>query len=170
MSLRALLAAPIATAALLAGFATPARAADPTPTWVIGGIVLPLVTPQAFCGADGGNGLPWDPYYFDEFTGYADYATVSGAPGFYQWTQFRYKLDEGLNPGTHSNVYIALTENGELKYYKASPDDRHSGVWYTVRPASPIYTRTTAVSIQFTVDFDRPNGSDPRCYARTAPR
>jgi hypothetical protein len=95
------------------------------------------------------------------------YRTVPGAPGFYRWTQFQYRLD-GIRLGDHSNVNVRLYEAGTLKFENRSPDNVDPGYWHYVMPSSPPITRVTSSDwIEFETIFDLARRGDPRCTART---
>jgi hypothetical protein len=126
-------------------------------------------TPDAKCSVSGGGSLfNAVPYNFD-IIGRAWYRQVPGSPGFHEWFLFEYKVDQLITGGGNSNnVTLRMYEAGTPKFQDTSADDRVLGRWYSVKPASPIYTRSTSsVSFEFEGTFDRSRGDDPRCVART---
>jgi hypothetical protein len=174
---RTTLAMALAVGALLAGLAAPANASQdvriavPPTTATLTKLAKVATTsywftPEGSCTRSSGGNFFTVGYDYT-VTAKAVYRPVPGAPGFYQWTQFQYKLD-GILLGSHSNVNVRLYEAGTLKFEDRSPDNVSPGIWHYVMPTSPPITRSTSSDwIEFETIFDRARRSDPRCTART---
>jgi len=170
---RTTLAMALVAGALLAGLVAPANASQEDRLAVPRNATFTRVattsywfTPEGSCTRSSGGSIFTPPYTFT-VTAKAVYRTVPGAPGFYQWTQFQYRLD-GIRLGDHSNVNVRLYEAGTLKFEDRSPDNVDPGYWHYVLPSSPPITRATSSDwIEFETIFDLARRSDPRCTART---
>lgn len=147
---------------------------------VAGALFAGLVTPanadqiEVRCSTEIETSIPPFNLIYGEITGIAYYIPVANAPGLRAWSRFRYKVD-GINIGTKNNVNIRLVEGGVQKLEIKSPDDRRRGVWYEVRPNSPVFTlvggpegphdhRTDDV-VSFEGIYDNSRRRDPRCTA-----
>jgi hypothetical protein len=160
--------------ALLAGLVAPARAdqIDLPPISAKKAVFTTATywfTPEATCTRSSGGSIFLNHPYEYKLTAQAVYRTVPGAPGFYRWTQFQYRLDRlGVAPlGGSSNVTFRLYEGGTLKFQDVSPDNVGPGYTQFIMPTSPPITSTTSSTwIEVEAIFDRPYSSDPRCTAR----